>query len=214
MVAFTNHALDHLLESVLDANITQKVVRLGSRSQSEKLQALTLDKLEKFQGDFMRRGFSAAYGAMKGSDKAFNEYMQELGVNNDQSFGDLESHLQLNYPEHHESLITPAEAVRSIRNQRLGPKAFQFLDQFEFWEKGRDVKNNARRKARPVALLLQVYDVWGMTLEERKRLSEKWKQEVSTSGEEARIMTYESLKKTHREAAERVDEYQMMVRLI
>ncbi|KAJ7346800.1 hypothetical protein DFH08DRAFT_869366 [Mycena albidolilacea] len=36
MIAFTNHALDHMLTSVLDAGITNKVVRLGSRSADEK----------------------------------------------------------------------------------------------------------------------------------------------------------------------------------
>ncbi len=47
LIALTNHALDHMLRSVLDAGITKKIIRLGGRSADEKIQELALGELEK-----------------------------------------------------------------------------------------------------------------------------------------------------------------------
>ncbi|KAK0443129.1 uncharacterized protein EV420DRAFT_1067387 [Desarmillaria tabescens] len=49
MIAFTNHALDHMLLSLLDAKITTNLVRLGSRSSDERINGYTLDKLERMK---------------------------------------------------------------------------------------------------------------------------------------------------------------------
>lgn len=50
LIAYTNHALDHLLRSVLEAGITDKLVRLGSRSTDERIAEYNLSKLEKVAG--------------------------------------------------------------------------------------------------------------------------------------------------------------------
>lgn len=50
IVCFTNHALDQLLEHLLDAGIEQ-VIRIGSRSKSERLQAVSLNKVTLEQGE-------------------------------------------------------------------------------------------------------------------------------------------------------------------
>ena len=42
LLGLTNHAVDHLLISVLEAGITDKVVRLGSRTKDERIEKLTL----------------------------------------------------------------------------------------------------------------------------------------------------------------------------
>ena len=48
LIAFTNHALDHLLCNILDAGITTKIARLGSRhSAHERIVPYLLDDLEK-----------------------------------------------------------------------------------------------------------------------------------------------------------------------
>ena len=47
LIAFTNHALDHMLGSILDAKITKKFVRLGSRSADERIAEYSLKNLEK-----------------------------------------------------------------------------------------------------------------------------------------------------------------------
>ncbi|KAF9506178.1 hypothetical protein BS47DRAFT_1489458 [Hydnum rufescens UP504] len=48
-IAFTNHALDHILRSGLDTGITKKVVRMGSRSADLKISSLSLEELQKLQ---------------------------------------------------------------------------------------------------------------------------------------------------------------------
>lgn len=47
MIAFTNHALDHLLSAVLDAKITNKIARLGSRSIDSRVSKYSIEELEK-----------------------------------------------------------------------------------------------------------------------------------------------------------------------
>ncbi|PKC70238.1 hypothetical protein RhiirA1_502071 [Rhizophagus irregularis] len=44
-ICFTNHALDQFLEHLLDDEITEKIVRLGSRTKSERIKKFTLGKL-------------------------------------------------------------------------------------------------------------------------------------------------------------------------
>ena len=52
LIAFTNHALDHLLCNILDAGITKKIARLGSRhSAHERIVPYLLEDLEKRSGE-------------------------------------------------------------------------------------------------------------------------------------------------------------------
>ncbi|KAL4788373.1 hypothetical protein BJX76DRAFT_316373 [Aspergillus varians] len=41
-ISYTNHALDQLLESLLDCKITTNIVRIGSQSKSEQLHGCNL----------------------------------------------------------------------------------------------------------------------------------------------------------------------------
>lgn len=47
IITFTNHALDQALEGLLDAGISEGVVRVGGRGKSEKLQRFNLFELMK-----------------------------------------------------------------------------------------------------------------------------------------------------------------------
>lgn len=49
MIAFTNHALDHMLRDVLDGDVTKDIIRLGSRSKDEVVSQYSLETLEKLQ---------------------------------------------------------------------------------------------------------------------------------------------------------------------
>ncbi|GBC00890.1 hypothetical protein RclHR1_00400004 [Rhizophagus clarus] len=44
-ICFTNHALDQFLEHLLDKDITKNIIRLGSRTKSEKVMKYTLGKI-------------------------------------------------------------------------------------------------------------------------------------------------------------------------
>ncbi|KAG0155114.1 Zinc finger, CCCH-type [Penicillium digitatum] len=46
-VTYTNHALDQLLEALLDHNVTSQIVRIGSQSRSERLERFNLQTVSK-----------------------------------------------------------------------------------------------------------------------------------------------------------------------
>lgn len=66
LLALTNHALDHMLRSVLDGDVTKNIVRLGSRSTDpviceHKLEAISRTGCPPCLSRAINRGF----GAMK-----------------------------------------------------------------------------------------------------------------------------------------------------
>ncbi|PKY54892.1 P-loop containing nucleoside triphosphate hydrolase protein [Rhizophagus irregularis] len=50
-ICFTNHALDQFLEHLLDKNITENIVRLGTRTKSEKVKNFMLGKVKPKNSD-------------------------------------------------------------------------------------------------------------------------------------------------------------------
>jgi hypothetical protein len=207
MIAFTNHALDHLLESVLDAGITQKIVRLGSRSQSERLQGFTLDKLEKFHDDFLRRGVGTAFAAMKRAEEAFNDGMTRIKEVSE----DLDIFLQLNYPEHQESLAYPPTEIQARAKELFGMDSSQFSKLYQLWEEAKDRPRGGRR-SRAMNTLLETPNVWSMSAEERKSLSRRWRSDAAESQAKAHVASFENLKKNYCDALEALEEVSSMVR--
>jgi hypothetical protein len=210
MIAFTNHALDHLLESVLDAGITQKIVRLGSRSQSERLQGFTLDKLEKFHDDFLRRGVNTAFATMKRAEEAFNDGVARIKAKKPDGSEDLDIYLQLNHPEHQESLAYPPNKIRALAKELFGAHSDDFFKKYQLWEEAKDRPHGGRR-ARALVTLLQTPNVWDMAVEERKVLSRRWRAEAAESQAKNELASFENLKKNYYEALEALEEVNLMV---
>ena len=115
MIAFTNHALDHLLEAVLDANITKNIVRLGSRA-SERLSQYSLETLELASND---------RGSPLDKEKRNENYQLKLLRNSIEELVDkiarpevteeeIQEHLQMMYPEHLAALRAPAPWVEAL----------------------------------------------------------------------------------------------------
>jgi hypothetical protein len=46
LLAFTNHALDHILRAIHDNNVTHDMIRLGSRSKDEVVSQYSMESLE------------------------------------------------------------------------------------------------------------------------------------------------------------------------
>ncbi|KAI0088042.1 P-loop containing nucleoside triphosphate hydrolase protein [Irpex rosettiformis] len=107
MIAYTNHALDHMLCSVLDANITQKVVRLGSRSADERIQKFSIEAHEALAGKSRLPGaFASNHWDVKAAEKEINRLMKDcLKPNFDTA--DLMRWIQVEYPEFYEDLMNP-----------------------------------------------------------------------------------------------------------
>ncbi|EJF65241.1 P-loop containing nucleoside triphosphate hydrolase protein [Dichomitus squalens LYAD-421 SS1] len=79
MIAFTNHALDHMLRSVLDADITKQIVRLGSRSADERIAEFSLEHQENIAG---RTRLSSAFytyrRALRDVEDEIKEFMKDF----------------------------------------------------------------------------------------------------------------------------------------
>ena len=114
MIAFTNHALDHMLCSVLDANITQKVVRLGSRSADERIQKFSIEAMEQLAGrSLLSQAFASNYRDVKGIEKKINELMKDCMKPNFDT-EDLMRWLEIQYPVLYEDLTNPPPWVDTL----------------------------------------------------------------------------------------------------
>ncbi|KAH6914275.1 hypothetical protein BKA70DRAFT_1558250 [Coprinopsis sp. MPI-PUGE-AT-0042] len=121
MIAFTNHALDHLLTGVLDANITKKVVRLGSRSADERISQYSIETLETVAGRNSSRLSPMnrqTYHDLKNTEKEIDELLRQISRNVVTST-DLLNYLEVEYPEHYHNFVYPPEWIDSVRQQGL-----------------------------------------------------------------------------------------------
>jgi hypothetical protein len=146
LIAFTNHALDHLLRSVLKAGLTRKIVRLGSRSADEQIAEFSLENMERFgyAGTTDRSSINDAYWARKNAEGKLNEVLtelQEASVSDD----NREEYMDLFRSEHQNELTHPPRWVEELRFMSLGwtqvgsHTAEEAPSAYEFWIKSNDI---------------------------------------------------------------------------
>ena len=81
LIAFTNHALDHMLNSILDAKITKKFVRLGSRSTDERIAEYSLKNLERtFTDASMSRQIGREFAIRKKLEEKMRHVMEDIQI--------------------------------------------------------------------------------------------------------------------------------------
>ncbi|KAJ5644917.1 hypothetical protein N7507_010928 [Penicillium longicatenatum] len=118
-VTFTNHALDQLLEALIDKKITSNIIRIGGQSKSERLTSLNLcnvakgvekTKMEKSSTYRERR-------AMQQDEIDFNK----LCLQKEASHAELINFLRIFYPHHAQQLFgEDADGVRSTMSRPPG----------------------------------------------------------------------------------------------
>lgn len=114
LIAYTNHALDHMLRSVLDEGITNKLVRLGSRSSDEHIAEYTLDKLEKVAGSTtLDRSIHRQYGVMKRLEEEMSNVMRSI-QEPVLSFAEVNKYLDIHYPDFATNLTTPPYWIKEL----------------------------------------------------------------------------------------------------
>ncbi|KAH9887903.1 hypothetical protein C8Q73DRAFT_808008 [Cubamyces lactineus] len=114
LIAFTNHALDHMLTSVLDAGITNKLVRLGTRSTDERVMLYTLDKLEKTaSASNMDRSFKRQYAIMKKLEEQMTTVMTSIRLPR-LTWDKIKEYLDIHYPDHAESFNAPPFWIQEL----------------------------------------------------------------------------------------------------
>ena len=122
VIAFTNHALDHLLTSILDAKITTSIMRLGSKTTDERIAQYSLNKLEQLaRHEELDRPRRRQYAIMKEVEEQMTRTMNNIQLNRLTS-EDAEKYLDFHYPQHADSLRDPpfwiAEVLRKATEDK------------------------------------------------------------------------------------------------
>ncbi|EFY85817.1 NF-X1 finger and helicase domain protein, putative [Metarhizium acridum CQMa 102] len=166
-VCYTNHALDQLLEHLLDAGV-KGVIRMGSRSKSDKMANLNLQNIVKL---FAKTKEEAAKlgRAESGIKQVIQDVSRSLRELADcESWGSLKAFLLENYPHQYESIF-PSEEDGWIEVTRHKPE-----QRFERWLHTGD---DADAVPRDISILEQS-DLWGMNHPERLILFEYWMKRI------------------------------------
>ncbi|KAG2153743.1 uncharacterized protein EDB93DRAFT_1134566 [Suillus bovinus] len=159
MIAFTNHALDHMLSSVLDADITKKVVRLGSRSADERISQYSIETLEKVnQESRLDRTFSSKRRELKEIQERIRNLMFKVLKDDLESDStEVVKYISVLHPEHSGYLAAPPMWIRNIKSlfsggdddndagewQQQGRRKKTFVKDmsfYAFWRDGSDLE--------------------------------------------------------------------------
>ncbi|KAF8656756.1 hypothetical protein AX16_002435 [Volvariella volvacea WC 439] len=150
MIAFTNHALDHMLGSILDAGITQNVVRLGGRSSAdERVSRFSLEELELKAGR-SRLDYSLFryYRQLRGLEDEIKEFMQKF-FDPTITADHILSHIRFAHPGRLDELLNPppwAQSLGEFELKEMGKgwkttaKTDVDLSLYGFWREGRDLE--------------------------------------------------------------------------
>ncbi|KEP48218.1 NFX1-type zinc finger protein [Rhizoctonia solani 123E] len=102
LVAFTNHALDHMLTGILDAEISTKLVRLGSSfAMDERLTQYSLETIERTQGKSpLGRSAGNVYRQMKEMETQMQQLMASI-LSHKVPTSHVEQRIAHAYPHHY-----------------------------------------------------------------------------------------------------------------
>jgi len=96
-----------MVSSVLDAQITEKIVRLGSRSSDERISEYMLTKLERLAtAPTLDRSMKRQYGVMKRLEETLTQTMTSIRLPQ-LSWDEIEKYLDIHYPEHADRFREP-----------------------------------------------------------------------------------------------------------
>ncbi|TFK44429.1 hypothetical protein BDQ12DRAFT_672980 [Crucibulum laeve] len=150
MIAFTNHALDHLLTSILDAGITDKIVRLGSRSADERISKFSIETLEMVAGQSrLDRSFGHHHRELKLVEEQIKKLMNNFTQTAISSEKIME-YIAIQSPEHFEHISYPPSWISAVREtwqdgdgwtqaDRRGRNTVEDNSSYTYWLRGRDI---------------------------------------------------------------------------
>lgn len=152
MIAFTNHALDHMLRSVLDAGITKKIVRMGSQSKDERISQYSLDNLQHIADrSKLHQVSNSQYRELKLVEEEIKQLLKDFSKS-EVDYDDIISHLDISYGGLYVSLTNPPQWISILFDatrgddgegawQRAGQKGKAEEDNlWTFWRDGRDLE--------------------------------------------------------------------------
>ncbi|KAF9302798.1 hypothetical protein BGZ74_004840, partial [Mortierella antarctica] len=165
-ICYTNHALDQFLEHLLDKGIP-KIVRVGARSKSERLEKYNLQTLmaDVDRSYHMRkelREINAELESNAEEIKVLERAMKKDCV----TWDNVQAHLKQDYPDLYEQFVKPRsssldtfdisgnEGDEEIEDDGNGEfiqvedKKFRNLTPFESWKLGQDIQEKIKWNAR------------------------------------------------------------------
>ncbi|OJI99811.1 hypothetical protein ASPVEDRAFT_163989 [Aspergillus versicolor CBS 583.65] len=160
-VCYTNHALDQLLEDLLDNDITTQIIRIGSQSKSERLQPLNLRTVAR-EVDKTRMEKHNQWLLRTSLDED-EESFQELKLNSAGPAHRLKEYIKRSNPLHYQQLFQK-DADGFQRQSKSGP-----LGILHSWLNG----GQRHGHTRPIPELAMVH-VDMMTVSERRLLHAHW----------------------------------------
>lgn len=152
MIAFTNHALDHMLCSVLDAKITTDIVRLGSRTSEERISQYSIETREMAAGQSrLHPTYTEKYKELHSVGVEITKLIKSINETDLESdSSEIVKYISLSYPEHHvamaespswisvaKGLAHDGDAESGARWQRLGRKGLVIDEDtsiYAFWK--------------------------------------------------------------------------------
>ncbi|KAG8728324.1 hypothetical protein FRC12_021840, partial [Ceratobasidium sp. 428] len=145
LMACTNHALDHMMLSVLE-NVTKNIARLGSRSADERISQFSLDKLTRDSTEH-KGTIGSKWKAMKEAEDEMNELMNSM-VKKHVSRQEMNTTIIPEYPDHYDNIFTPPRWVGALYTEYTSNdagwgesdnKKKGKPNKLEFWRDGRDL---------------------------------------------------------------------------
>ncbi|KAJ5999068.1 hypothetical protein N7451_006878 [Penicillium sp. IBT 35674x] len=178
-VCYTNHALDQLLEDILDHKITSQIIRIGSQSKSERLQPLNLRKV--VQDTEKTRSERHGQWELHKKFDSHAEVFQKLHLNATGSEISLKFYLQRNHPNHYRQLFEKDEEGWQVQQGNGQNNVI-----WSWLNGGRSLKGQPR-----VVDELRAVHVNTMTAKERKTLYDYWieSQKVNTHSQAQSVLS-------------------------
>jgi len=146
-----------MLGSVLDAGITKKIARLGSRSADERISQYSIETLEMVHEESrLNKTFSGKRRELRSIQETIGELMETVLRHEFESNStEIMKYLSTFHPEHHGYLLTPPQWIQNIKSlfgddndddagewQQQGRRGKTFakdMSLYAFWRDGSDL---------------------------------------------------------------------------
>ncbi|CAG8179548.1 unnamed protein product [Penicillium salamii] len=153
-VTYTNHALDQLLEALLDNKVTSQIVRVGSQSQSEKLEQFSLHAISRL--DLKTKGEKGEIRSISEKLSSYEHEFHSIDLQRHVSIDQIRRHVQQHHIHHYKELF-----------QATNPSTI------ESWVDS-GVQNNAQPRSTTELENVHVSDMSG---QERLKIYNRWYRE-------------------------------------
>ncbi|TGJ82142.1 hypothetical protein E0Z10_g6593 [Xylaria hypoxylon] len=170
-VCYTNHALDQLLEHLLDDGVKQ-IIRIGSRSKSERLEGVNLRAVARSapRTGVEKRSLWEHWNAL--DQHEHNVSTSLVGLERCLGRPALRTYLLEHHPQHHQALF--GTSVDEDGYEKVQHRSNQLIDQWLRSERASTVAPTTLRRVEQLVTM----NLWTMTRAERQHLYNYWQKQI------------------------------------